>query len=733
MHPTSPPPAAGLTKRKAAKKDRVTFAGPAGSLAAAVVTDRALATFTPGKPMSQFARWYTDAADELLVAVVATTELPTSADEVLAFALAWQQDRDLLLILPPEHCQLVLPRLAWVGTPVRVWQYDNTHAPQPAPIPSRAEVLAAVRNTQPLRPQEPYPLTPEHQDWLKVLLACPDMADLTRHEQSGYVSWHSHGLQVLRVARTRGGLELRAGVRYSNPTHDMAPVLPPIRINGALSADHVRQITAAIAAADADGGRSLTSDQLEHRMQASLEVSERNALGLRDLHREYPAYRGHGRPGFIDFLASDHHGHLHVVETKIGHDPKVVLQALDYGIFVAAHEEQLRQDTGWAGRSDGKLRLDLVLAPKPASAEPGSSNAPRRTIPAVSPYIAPQLEALSGDVTWRVFTVTDASANDLDPRALPREALWKPEPGRVATPVRSPRWSAHLEETLRRPTSGTSPQPKMHKAPDDAILPAARHAYDGVAARGLLHRYALHVRSSQSFAFNVFGPLQKDGLRAVWRQLGHDVDSVEIPQFEWEDTQDRLAEASSARPHRTQVDVLLRAQDLTGRAFAALIEVKLTEPDFGECSALAAPANPDRGTCDHGGLFGGNPARCFQLANHGHGRRQYDSYLAPVGLAAPTGRHDGGGCWLRTGRSQPMRNLALAHMLLDSGEADVVVYALCAPTGYRTIWRRFSEFASLFPDPPNRTVIALPAERVTAQHPDGGAAAKARYPAPALT
>ena len=729
MHPTSAVPAIDMTKNRAAKRDRAAFAGPAGALAAAVVTDRALITFRPGKAMSQFARWYTDAADELLVAVVATTELPASADEVLAFALAWQQDRDLLLILPPAHCQLVLPRLAWVGTPVRVWQYDNSHAPQPAPVPSRSEVLAAIRDTQPLRTPKPYLLTPEHQDWLKALLASPQMAELTRHEQSGYVSWHSHGLQVMRVARARGGLELRAGVRYSNPTQDMAPVLAPVLINAALTSEHVQQITAAVAAAAEGGGRSLTSDQLEHRMQASLEVSGRHALGLRDLRREYPAHRGHGRPGFIDFLASDHHGHLHVVETKIGHDPKVVLQALDYGIFVAAHEDQLRKASGWAGRSDGKLRLDLVLAPKPAS---GSSDAHRRAIPAVSPYIAPQLEALSGDVTWRVFTVADASADDLNPQALARDALWQAVPGRVAAPVRSPRWAAQVEESLRRPTSGTNPKPKMHRAPGDVILPAARHAYDDVAARGLLHRYALHVRSSQSFAFNLFGPLQEDGLAAVWRHLGHDVDSVEIPQFEWEDTQDRLAEASSARPHRTQVDVLLRARDVTGRALAALIEVKLTEPDFGECSALAAPANPDRGTCDHSGLFGGNPAGCFQLANHGHGRRHYDSHLAPLGLAAPTGRQDGGGCWLRTGRSQPMRNLALAHMLIDSGEADAVVYALCAPTGYRTIWRRFSEFASLFPDPPNRTVMALPAEDVTAAHRDCGAAAKARYRAPAL-
>ena len=42
------------------------------------------------------------------------------------------------------------------------------------------------------------------------------------------------------------------------------------------------------------------------------------------------------------------------------------------------------------------------------------------------------------------------------------------------------------------------------------------------------------------------------------------------------------------------------------------------------------------------------------------------------------------------------------------------------------------EFAKLFPDPRDRTVIALPVEVVAAEHPDGGAAIEARYPKPAL-
>ena len=70
-------------------------------------------------------------------------------------------------------------------------------------------------------------------------------------------------------------------------------------------------------------------------MQATL-ISQPEALGLTQLWREFPAWRGpSGRPGF---LGADGAGVLHVVETTIGPDPKVVLQALDYAVWVKAND-----------------------------------------------------------------------------------------------------------------------------------------------------------------------------------------------------------------------------------------------------------------------------------------------------------------------------------------------------------------------------------------------------------
>jgi hypothetical protein len=50
--------------------------------------------------MSKYAHWYEDAGHGSLVAVVTPGEKPTVADEVLAYGLAWQHNRDLLLVVP---------------------------------------------------------------------------------------------------------------------------------------------------------------------------------------------------------------------------------------------------------------------------------------------------------------------------------------------------------------------------------------------------------------------------------------------------------------------------------------------------------------------------------------------------------------------------------------------------------------------------------------------------------
>lgn len=272
-------------------------------------------------------------------------------------------------------------------------------------------------------------------------------------------------------------------------------------------------------------------------------------------------------------------------------------------------------------------------------------------------------------------------------------------------------------------------RPILSRDDAGAVLPAALPVLADLRDRGLAHRWVRHVRSSQAFALSLFAPLPNHGAVRVLNHLGLQVTDAEPVIFEFEDLADRLGEASSRSPHRTQVDVVLTGTTTDGERIAAFIEVKLSETDFGWCSAFDSPDNPNRATCHSPGMFGGDPEACFQLQNHGRGRRRYDDHLPSADI--PGGPSNDGGCLVRQGRNQPMRNVALAGLMVAEGEFERVVYALCAPEQHPTIWRRFEEFREVFPATEALATGCLPAELVARQHPDGGAAFVARY-APAL-
>jgi hypothetical protein len=271
-----------------------------------------------------------------------------------------------------------------------------------------------------------------------------------------------------------------------------------------------------------------------------------------------------------------------------------------------------------------------------------------------------------------------------------------------------------------------------HKTQADALVPSAHAARRRLDAT-LVHRHFNSVRSSQAFALNIFGPLDADGAAGVMRGLGLDVARAELPEFEYLDPQDRLAETRKDSRHKTQVDVVLRGADGQGRALVALIEVKFTEDDFGHCSAYDSLRNPHPEVCRHEGLFGGDPSRCFQINNHGQGRRKYSDLLSTAPVTLPSLPQSQGGCLVRTSMNQPMRNIALGHAMLSTGEAHKFVFALSAPGNHQVVWRRFAALQAAFPDTETRAIIALPAEAVIEFHPDGGKAVHDHYPDPVLT
>ena len=469
-----------------------------------------------------------------------------------------------------------------------------------------------------------------------------------------------------------------------------------------LSLPELAAFEAAVAVAVRDRLGGSDAAHREHALQAALSAAGAAVLGLRDpMYREYPGWRPVAQPAFLDFLGHDGNA-LHVVETKLGNDAMLTLQALDYWTWVTAHQEEIGRELRLA--ADRPPQIDLVVA------------APKAGEPPLGPYTLPQLEALDGGIRWRVHVATLDGATVTVQSAAPRRMPAEQDAGQRLT---RPRHATRLQSALLEDAGlGSDASPVLRDA-EANVLPAARDELRRLVAAGLDHRFVGHVRSSQAFALNLFAPLDDAARLAVLRLLGLDAVTVEPAVFEFSDPADQLGESTAARPHHTQVDVLLRGRNAAGLPLLALMEVKLSEIDFGHCSAFGAVGNDRRDVCRSAGAFGGEPGTCFQLRNHDLGqRRRYDEHLDRPALRLLDGAADGGGCLVRLGLNQPMRNVALARVLSEAESAEPV-YALCAPAGHRTIWRRWSEAETAFGDQDVPTLRRLPAEEIVPLHPDG--------------
>ena len=268
--------------------------------------------FRPGPSLTALAEWFVTPDDRRLVVVAGGHENVDSVDEVLAYALAWQGDRDLLLALPESRERQTLARLAWVDTPVGVFLHDCDRL-RPAVIPSRSEVLAAAadRGLRAIAEHDLGDLAPLV-EW--VTSWADDHWALAKVKRSSYQAWHCAGRQVLRVARFRGGVRITAGVNYSKnpPAGEEKALIRLVNHERPLTRAGLAHIQARVTRAI---WRRLTEQDrgdVEHRLQGALALGPlRTGLGLAEFAREYPARRGDHRPGFIDFLALDRQNQLH--------------------------------------------------------------------------------------------------------------------------------------------------------------------------------------------------------------------------------------------------------------------------------------------------------------------------------------------------------------------------------------------------------------------------------------
>lgn len=354
--------------------------------------------FDPGARITTYAHWFT-AGDDQLILVMAPHEDPRSAVTLLAYGLAWQSRRRLDVLLPPGFADAVLRILPWLRTSVRVHLITDGGLETLVP-PLQQEVLSATA-VLPARALEAHDLGAS-KAWLEPLLQRLDGLGLTEQHRPSYCAWKFRGRQVLKAARASGGtLRLTAGTDYTKPTTTKPAAYKIDDLAGPMTPGQVAAARAAIDRSMADRLAGADAGDREHQLQADLDAYGLPGLDTIHHHREYPAWRSAGRDGFIDFLAATAEGALDVVETKVGADAAVALQALEYYIWASACSAQVRSRSDWPSQPTSEQhRISLVLAPDGRG----------RTY---DKYLYGVLEALHLAVPWRVLTVApgDAPAN----------------------------------------------------------------------------------------------------------------------------------------------------------------------------------------------------------------------------------------------------------------------------------------------------------------------------------
>lgn len=663
---------------------------------------------------------------ERLVVLVGPGEEPGDVDAALAYGLAFQGDRDLLLVLPDGDRVVrglepfgswwpTCVRAAHVWTPVRVWTHGDGEVVERRVL-SRVEARrAAVLGTT--TPPDAHDLGDLAGRVESLVAWAQQQPELEAAHRRSYLAWHAHGRQVLRLRRHGDSVEIVAGVDYSVHRTGMPAALHH-EATAVLGADEVGEVQGRVLEAARSRRSGTDAENLEHQLQARLAredgVTQLGLVGR--VEREWPASRPGQRLAYIDLLGVDAAGDIHLVETKVAahEDVMLAIQGLDYWVWLNQHRqtviEQLRA-AGHAVADNPRLCIDYVVASR---ADDGAHPDLR--------YFAPQAEALDRSMRWRVGVVSGWR----DPEGEVK-VTWAPRrtvPGQQGIDRRfAHRMEAHLAEWAN--DRGLLVTKTRFGDLEAGVVPSAVPALRRLVAQGFAHRYLNHIRSSQLFAVNLFGGLTQEQTTAVARRIDPGIVAADTPVLEFVDPLDRLGESTPASPHTTQVDVAIRAQGGDGETHLLLIEVKLTEDDFGGCSANESPANDRRDLCVRPEAFGGEPAGCFQLRNKGNGPpRTYDTHL--------TGMHSdttGPGCPLRASLNQPMRNAALAAALVEAGEADRATFVLCAHDHHSVAWRRWREARVALAG-----VVAfadLPASHVLAEHDPSSAAALAdRYVLP---
>ena len=204
-----------------------------------------------------------------------------------------------------------------------------------------------------------------------------------------------------------------------------------------------------------------------------------------------------------------------------------------------------------------------------------------------------------------------------------------------------------------------------------------------------LHRYAGHILSSQTFAFNLFLPFREGQRERLSKHISSLVEhelTIDDVGFKWVPPGHLLGEIDGDRPGpgepATAVDVVLWGWLPSGKRAAILLEVKLTEDKFTPCGGRESRGNRRKDICQSAQLFFDDPNACYlrRPVRKRRDRRYWEIFTQSYGNlqgAFPNANLDGE-CPFAYDMQQPMRNLAIAQGMVQEDMVQKAWYILCA-------------------------------------------------------
>ncbi len=199
---------------------------------------------------------------------------------------------------------------------------------------------------------------------------------------------------------------------------------------------------------------------------------------------------------------------------------------------------------------------------------------------------------------------------------------------------------------------------------------------------GAEHRWARALNSSQCFAVNLFAPaterpdLAKALFEIVVGTLPQNIPNININVgLEFEHTPSGARDWLGERGHPTQVDVFFTAQNNEKVLGHLLVEVKLTESEFGSCRGTGKD-NPKPERCQNAAAIIADPARQCWL-KESEGRKYWEIITKGDEAFDFSALEPDEPCPFSGDLYQLMRNHALSKSLKANTEAAWSYFAVC--------------------------------------------------------